>query len=39
MEQWVINSGELRDFVEKHKLRNRNSIIQFNSLVIVFELI
>lgn len=35
MEQWVINSGELRDFVEKHKLRNRNSIIQFNSLVSI----
>ncbi len=35
MEQWVINSGELKDFVEKHKLRNRNSIIQFKSLVSI----
>lgn len=35
MEQWVINSGELRDFVEKHKLRNRHSIIQFDSLISI----
>jgi hypothetical protein len=35
MEQWIISSGELKDFVEKHKLRNSNSIIRFNSSVII----
>lgn len=35
MEQWVINSEELREFVERHKLRNRHSVIQFNSLVSI----
>jgi hypothetical protein len=35
MEQWVINVGELKDFIEKHKLSDRNSNIQFNSLVSI----
>jgi hypothetical protein len=33
MEQWVINLGELKSFVARHKLQDHHSIIQFNSIV------
>ena len=35
MTQEEINGGELRDFVETHKLRNRFSLIHFNALVSI----
>ena len=35
MTQEQINGHELSDFVEIHKLRNRNSIIHFNALVSI----
>jgi len=35
MEQWIINSGNLRDFATKHKLIDKHSYIQFNSLVSI----